>query len=397
MTNRRTFLSAGFSGLTLSMVGGSASFAQTGPAPGKFVFVILRGAMDGLAAVVPYNDPAYRALRRTIALDGPGGPNGTLALSDGFGLHPALVGLHRLWRDRQMSFMHAASSPYRDRSHFDAQDVLETGYATLSSAHTGWLNRAIAVLPNGVGKEGIGIGRSLPLVLKGSAKTGTWAPPLAEQSSIDTLNRLMDMYAGDTLLGPALAMAIDTDKIASGTLMAGNSRTSDGRGEEGRGEGGRGGGAYALLASAAARILSAQGGPAAAVLSFEGWDTHAGQGGAQGQLANRFTQLDAAITALKAGLGPVWNNTTVVVATEFGRTARVNGTGGTDHGTGGAAFILGGAVDGGKMLGDWPGLSNLYQDRDLMPANDLRSLFAKGLKNAWGLDEADVKARVFSA
>jgi uncharacterized protein (DUF1501 family) len=387
MTNRRSFLTAGFSGLTLSMFGGTASFAQTGSASGKFVFVILRGAMDGLAAVVPYNDPAYRDLRRTIALDGPGGPNGTLALSDGFGLHPALAGLHGLWRDQQMSFMHAASSPYRDRSHFDAQDVLETGNATLSSANTGWLNRAIAMLPNGTGKEGIGIGRSLPLVLKGSAKSGTWAPPLAEQSSTDTLNRLMDMYAGDAVLGPALAMAIDTDKIASGSMMAGNSGAL----------GGRGGGAFAPLASAAARILTAPEGPAAAVLSFEGWDTHAAQGGAQGQLANRFIQLDAAIMALKAGLGPVWAHTTVVVATEFGRTARVNGTGGTDHGTGGAAFILGGAVVGGKMLGDWPGLSTLYQDRDLVPANDLRTLFTTGLKNAWRLDEAEIRARVFLA
>jgi uncharacterized protein (DUF1501 family) len=383
MTNRRSFLATGLSGLTLSMLGGTASFAQTGQSPGKFVFVILRGAMDGLAAVVPYNDPAYRGLRGAIALDGPGGPNGVLPLSDGFGLHPALRGLHGLWRDKQMSFMHGAASPYRERSHFDAQDVLETGNATLSSANTGWLNRAIGMLPNQAGKEGIGIGRTLPLVLKGSSKAGTWAPPLAEQSGMDTLNRLMDMYAGDALLGPALAMAIETDKIAGGSAMAITN-------------GGRGGGAYAPLASAAARILTAQGGPAAAVLSLEGWDTHAAQGGAQGQLANRFTQLDSAITALKTGLGPMWATTTVVVATEFGRTARVNGTGGTDHGTGGAAFILGGAVAGGKMLGDWPGLSRLYQDRDVMPVNDLRTLFTTGLTNAWRLDEAAIKARVFS-
>jgi uncharacterized protein (DUF1501 family) len=155
--------------------------------------------------------------------------------------------------------------------------------------------------------------------------------------------------------------------------------------------------AYAPLASAAARILSAPGGPAAAVLSFEGWDTHAGQGGAQGQLANRLTQLDAAITTLKTGLAGLWAQTTVVIATEFGRTARVNGTGGTDHGTGGAAFILGGAVSGGKMLGDWPGLTNLHQDRDVTPANSLHSLFTMGLANAWGLDEAAIKARVFNS
>jgi uncharacterized protein (DUF1501 family) len=222
-------------------------------------------------------------------------------------------------------------------------------------------------------------------VLKGSSKAGTWAPAIADQTDTETLNRLMDLYAGDTLLGPALSMAIATDKIASNSMMASAAG------------GGRAGGAYAPLSVAAARILSVPNGPAACVLSFEGWDTHAGQGGAQGQLANRFTQLDSAITALKTGLGPAWATTTVVVATEFGRTARVNGTGGTDHGTGGAAFILGGAVDGGKMLGDWPGLSSLYQDRDVTPANDLRTLFTVGLKNAWRLDDGAIKAQVFSA
>lgn len=384
MTNRRSFLVTGLSGLSLSMLGGTASFSQTAPASGKFVFAILRGAMDGLAAVAPYNDPAYRRLRGAIALEAPGATNGTLALSDGFGLHPSLVGLHGLWRDKQMSFMHAAASPYRERSHFDAQDMLESGNARQFSAESGWLNRAIALLPGGESKEGIGIGRTLPLVLKGPSKVGTWAPALAEQSSADTLHRLMDMYASDSLLGPALAMAIETDKIASGSTMSGMT-------------GERRGGAYGPLAVAAARILTAPDGPAAGVLSFDGWDTHAGQGGAQGQLANRFAQLDAAIMALKAGLGPVWATTTIVIATEFGRTARVNGTGGTDHGTGGTAFILGGAVTGGKMLGDWPGLSNLYQDRDVIPANDLRTLFTAGLKNAWRLDEDAIKAQVFSA
>jgi uncharacterized protein (DUF1501 family) len=384
MTNRRSFLATGLSGLTLSMVGGTASFAQSGPASGKFVFVVLRGAMDGLSAVVPYQDPAYRRLRGAIALDGPGGPNGTLALSDGFGLHPSLAGLHGLWRANQLSFMHAAASAYRERSHFDGQDMLESGAGRMTSADSGWLNRAIALLPNGPSKEGIGIGRSLPLVLKGGSKTGTWAPALAEQSDTDTLNRLMDLYAGDALLGPALAMAIETDKIAAGSAMSANASGN-----------GRGGAAYTPLATAAARILTAPNGPAACVLSFEGWDTHAGQGGAQGQLANRFSQLDSAIIALKTGLGPMWATTTIVIATEFGRTARVNGTGGTDHGTGGAAFILGGAVQGGKMLGDWPGLSNLYQDRDVIPANDLRTLFTTGLKNAWGLDEGRIKAQVF--
>jgi uncharacterized protein (DUF1501 family) len=385
MTNRRHFLTTGLSGLTLSMIGGTASFAQTGASQGKFVFVILRGAMDGLSAVVPYSDPAYRGLRGSIALDGPGTANGVLPLTQGFGLHPSLRGLHGLWQDKQMSFMHAAASAYRDRSHFDGQDVLESGASRVYGAPTGWLNRAISLLPNGPSKEGIGIGRTVPLVLKGSAKAGSWAPAIAEQSDVDTLNRLMDLYAGDTILGPALAMAIETDKTAAGATMMASAN-----------QGGRGNALYTPLSQAAARILTAPNGPAACAISFDGWDTHANQGGAQGQLANRFAQLDAAIMALKTGLGPTWARTTIVIATEFGRTARVNGTNGTDHGTGGAAFILGGAVNGQKMIGDWPGLSRLYQDRDVIPANDVRALFTTGIRTAWGLEEAAIRAQVFS-
>lgn len=384
MTNRRTLLTAGLSGLSLAILGGTASFAQASTGSGKFVFIILRGAMDGLTAVVPYGDANYRSLRGAIALDGPGGPNGTLPLVDGFGLHPSLREMHGLWQKGQMSFMHAGASPYRERSHFDAQDLLEAGTTELSSARSGWMNRALAMLPNGPSQEGVAIGRTIPLVLRGPAKATSWAPPLAPESDSDTLARLSDLYEGDAMLSNALAMAIETDRIADGgNMLSGN----EGRGRQG---------AYAPLASAAARILAAPGGPAGAVLSFEGWDTHANQGGAQGQLANRLEALDSAIKALREGLGSVWGSTTIVVATEFGRTVRINGTGGTDHGTGGVSFLLGGAVKGGRMLGDWPGLSHLYEDRDLIPANDVRQLFTQGLTNAWGLDRQAVLSHVFS-
>jgi uncharacterized protein (DUF1501 family) len=385
MTNRRTLLTAGLSGLTLAMLGATASFANAPQAPGKFVFIILRGAMDGLAAVVPYGDPAYRTLRGAIALDAPGGPTGVLPLVQGFGLHPALKEMHGLWLKGQMSFLHAAASPYRERSHFDAQDMLEAGTPQLTSARSGWMNRALAMLPNAANQEGVAIGRTIPLVLRGPSKATSWAPPLAPESDGDTLARLSDLYAGDAMLSNALAMAIETDRIADGaTMMEGGG----GRGRQG---------AYAPLASSAARILAAPGGPAGAVMSFEGWDTHANQGGAQGQLANRLEALDGAIKALREGLGPVWANTSVVIATEFGRTVRINGTGGTDHGTGGVSFLLGGAVKGGGMLGDWPGLSRLYEDRDLVPANDVRQLFAQGLTQAWGLDRQAVLSDIFSA
>ncbi|GBF56695.1 hypothetical protein PbB2_00352 [Candidatus Phycosocius bacilliformis] len=383
MTNRRTFLTAGLSGLTLAMAGARASFAQAPANSGKFVFIILRGAMDGLAAVAPYADPDYRALRGNLALAEPGSPDGCLPLTAGFGLHPNLQTLHGLWQERRMSFVHAAASPYRERSHFDAQDMLEAGTAQVTSGSTGWLNRALALLPASPDAEGVAIGRTIPLVLRGTGKATSWAPPLAPESDMDTLMRLGDLYAGDPMLATALAMAIETNQIADGAEagMSGRNRV----------------GAYASLASAAARILSAPGGPAAAVLSFEGWDTHANQGATRGQLATRLEALDQAVAALRTGLGPLWSQTTVVIATEFGRTVRVNGTGGTDHGTGGAAFLLGGAVQGGYMMGDWPGLNRLHEDRDLIPANDVRTVFAAGLAHAWRLDQAVVMAEVFNA
>jgi uncharacterized protein (DUF1501 family) len=388
MTNRRLFLASGLSGLSLATIGGHAAFAQAAASNRKFVMIILRGAMDGLSAVVPYADPNYRSLRGAIALSEPGTSDGVLDLGNGFGLHPELKGLHGLYQNKQMAFMHAASSPYRDRSHFDGQDVLESGASRLYGAQDGWLNRAIGLLPRASSNEGVAIGRTLPLVLRGPAKASSWAPPLAPESDADTLMRLMDLYQGDSLLGPALSMAIETDAIADASTMAmGNQR--------GRNMG------FVPLASAAARILTAPGGPAAGVIALDGWDTHAGQGSARGALANRFAQLDQAVMALKTGMGSQWANTTVIIATEFGRTARVNGTNGTDHGTGGAAFVLGGGlsgrVAGGRMLGDWPGLGRLYQDRDLIPANDLRDLFADGLVNAWGLDRAAIAERVFKA
>lgn len=386
--NRRSFLSGSLAGLTLVASGGTAAFAQTAPGAGRFVLVILRGAMDGLAAIVPHREPNYRALRGEIALPEPGEAGGTLALTEGFGLHPALTNLHDLWKQRQMSFMHAASSPYRERSHFDGQDVLEQGGGGEGSLRDGWLNRALQ-LAGGPGRDAVAIGRTVPLVLRGPAPASSWAPPLAPEADQDTLARLMDLYASDTMLGTALSRAVATDAIA-GDMMAGSMDV------EARN---RRGGGFVPLTQAAAQLMAAPGGPGACVVSFDGWDTHFRQGSSDGLLAGRLRQLDSAIGTLKTGLGPLWASTTVVIATEFGRTARVNGTGGTDHGTGGAAFVLGGnlggSVAGGRMLGDWPGLSRLYQDRDLMPANDIRTLFAGAMSHAWGISTDVLSRQVF--
>jgi uncharacterized protein (DUF1501 family) len=381
MINRRAALRIG-GALAVAGLGGSAAFAATA-GDKKLVVFILRGAMDGLAAVVPHGEREYAGLRGRIALT----PEQTLPLTAGFGLHPSLAFLHQSWKSGELGVLHAAASPYRDRSHFDGQDVLESGGQQVYALSDGWLNRAIGAMPKELKAEGVAVAPTIPLVLRGPATATSWAPSVAPPADQDTLARLMDVYADDPLLGPTLVQAIET------AAVVGESGMGSGANRRGR----FGAEAARQLAEAAAKLLSAPGGPTAAVLSLDGWDTHANQGGAEGQLANRLATLDASLKALKDGLGPTWKNTVVLVATEFGRTAAINGTGGTDHGTGGASFVLGGAVKGGRMLGDWPGLSRaaLYQNRDLAPANDLRGLFMGALETHWGLDPRTLETSVF--
>lgn len=388
--HRRSLL-AGLAAAGFASAAGSLAFAA-GPRERKLVLVILRGAMDGLAAVPPYADPAYARLRGELALPLEG-EGAVLRLNDQFGLHPALTYLRERWTAGELAILHAAASAYRERSHFDGQDVLESGGAAVYAVNDGWLNRALAALPLEAKASGVAIASAMPLALRGTAKASTWAPSFAPEADDDTLTRLMDLYAKDTLLGPLLAQAIQTDALAGQAGMTSPDARPGGGGARNR----FGPGAYQMLAQAAARLLAAPEGPATAVLSFEGWDTHANQGAATGQLAARFAGLDAALRALQTGLGQQWAQTVVLVVTEFGRTAAANGTRGTDHGTGGAAFVLGGAVRGGRMLGDWPTLAPaaLFEGRDLAPANDLRALFASVLEQHWGLEPRAVAASVF--
>ncbi len=371
--DRRFLLGAGAAALAAAHA--RFAFAQ-GVGDKKLVVIILRGAMDGLSACAPREDGAYRGARGRLAL------TRGLALSDGFSLHPAFAFLHESWRAGELALLHACATPARTRSHFDAQDVLESGGAAVFAVSDGWLNRALAATPGG---EGVALASTLPLILRGSAPASSWSPSFAPAAQDDTLARLADLYARDALLGPALAQASATNAIAAG--MDGANR-----------RGARVGPAsYAPMAEAAARLINAPEGPNAAVLSFDGWDTHANQGAEQGQLAARFEGLDAALRALKSGLGAHWRNSVVLVVTEFGRTVAANGTGGTDHGAGALAMALGGAVRGGRMLGAWPGLARgaLYEGRDLAPVNDVRALFASVLSQHWALDGATLRTRVF--
>lgn len=378
--NRRTALAAGLATLAIP----SAAF---GVGAGKrLVVVILRGGMDGLGAVPPVGDPAYASARRDIALQ----KANVLPLDATFALHPRLTALHQLYAARELLVVHAAATPYRERSHFDAQNMLESGGTRPYARDSGWLNAALGALPAdaaaGRRELGLALAQQAPLVLRGPAAVATWSPSPLPDADADTVGRLMDLYRRRD---PALAQALDS-------AIAANAIAMDAGG--GMGMGGRQGArAVAPLAKAAAGFLKRPDGPAAAVLEVGGWDTHANQGAEAGLLANGLAALDAGLAALKAELGPTWRDTLVVVMTEFGRTVAPNGNRGTDHGQASALFITGGAAAGGRVLADWPGLApaQLYEGRDLRPTIDVRAVLKGVLADHMGVARRTLDAAVF--
>lgn len=367
-------LAAGFPGLM---------FAGT-ETDTRMVVIILRGAMDGMAMLAPYGDGNYAGLRGQLALSAPGQEGGVLKADGLFGIHPALQHTHQLYQQKQALFVHAVASPYRERSHFDGQDQLESGSSTGNFRRDGWLNRALQPLAGGQGNESaIAISQNTPLLLRGSQPVTSWAPSRMPDAADDTLRRLESLYANDPFFATRLKQALDSQQIAgdmSGSKRRGNQQKQ-----------------LEELMKATAKFLTAPDGPRIAVLESGGWDTHARQGAAKGSLAGKFAVLDKGVSILQADLGDVWSKTVVMVVTEFGRTARVNGTGGTDHGTATAAMLVGGAVNGGRVIADWPGLSNsnLYQGRDLYPTTDIRSVFKGVLVQHLGLQENFLGHSVF--
>ena len=343
----------------------------------RLVLVILRGAMDGLAAVPPCGDPDYVRLREAIALPAPGETGGALALDRTFALHPSFSFLHESYGAGELLVFHAVASPYRARSHFDGQDVLENGTAQPHGLRTGWLNRALVATAGLSGRSfergqaggarqlGVSLGQNVPLVMRGSAEVASWAPSRLAPLDDDTLARVEDLYADDPLLARRLADALAAQAMADPAGDTAIARPAA-----------KAGGRYTEVIRAAAGFLRREDGPRVAVFDTNGWDTHANEGGAQGALGQRFGVLDSALRAFKEDLGPAWRETAIVLVTEFGRTAAVNGTRGTDHGTGTVTLLLGGAVRGGRVVADWPGLSAraLYEGRDLAPTLDLRSV-----------------------
>ena len=356
------------------------SFGAAGSGERRLVLVFLRGGMDGLSAVPAYGDPHYAARRGALAVGAPGTPGGALDLDGHFGLSPNLVEMHKLYAQGELAVLHAVASPYRERSHFDAQNLIENGTARPFGRDTGWLNAALSAKDK---TGGLALGQSIPLVLRGPAHVGSWSPSAMPVPDPDLLDRLAMLYRGDPVLAPSLAAARESQAML-------NDR------EAARGMGG-GPQAVATLAKAAGEMLAKREGPRVATIDFGGWDTHINQLGEYSALTRNLRLLDRSVAALKSALGPAWKQTAVLIVTEFGRTVAPNGSSGTDHGTAGAAFLAGGAVRGGRVVANWPGLGEgaLHEGRDLRPTLDLRALFKAALVSQMGLDEAALEARVF--
>jgi uncharacterized protein (DUF1501 family) len=356
----------------------------------RFVVIILRGALDGLSAIPPVGDPDYAGLHGELAF-GSSGDRAASKLDGFFFAHPALASFKRMYDEKRAVVIHAAATGYRDRSHFDGQDVLESGYAGPGRTDSGWLNRTLGALPPSERHaRGLGVGATPPLVIRGPAPALGWAPPGGlVPASDDLAQRVLDLYAHrDPPLGQSLSEGLAAQKVAAEGTMSQRMKTFGAGGPVDQ---------MRTAAAGAASLLAAPDGPRVAALAFDGFDTHQNEGAAQGLLAQRLQGLDAAFDAFEKTLGEAWSDTIIVAITEFGRTARVNGTHGTDHGTGTVALMAGGAVAGGRIVADWPGLKpeHLYQGRDLSPTTDLRSVLKGALADQFGLSERTLAEVVF--
>ena len=368
--DRRAFLAAGGLGL-LGTFAPRMAFARAATAR-RFVFIIQRGAADGLGTIGAIGDPAFVGARGDLAADLAAGTK----LDAMFALHPAMANAAALYGKGQALFAHAIASPYRDRSHFDGQNVLETGGTGAYQLKDGWMNRLLGVVPTDDAKA-IAIAATVPMALRGRREVASYAPSSLPDASDDLLARVTQLYQGDAQLHGLWAEAMQTRQL-TGDLAQDNGRNA------------------AATGALAARLLLPANGARIATIETGGWDTHTGQ---RGRLATQLKGLDAMIGALQAGLGPVWDDTLVLVATEFGRTVAINGTGGTDHGTGTAAMLFGGAVKGGRVLADWPGLAtaNLYEARDLRPTTPLDAFIGGAVAAHFAVEPPRAMAALFPA
>ncbi|MGL4313946.1 MAG: DUF1501 domain-containing protein [Sphingomonas sp.] len=369
MLDRRSFLARGGAATLALGFAPRIAFARAAT-DRRFVFIIQRGAADGLGTLAPLGDPAFAGLRGPFADDFDKG----MKLDGMFTLHPNLATLGSLYQQRQAIFAHAVASPYRDRSHFDGQNVLETGAAGAYQVKDGWMNRLLGLLPANEARA-MAISATVPMALRGPHDVDSYAPSNLPQASDDLIQRVSMMYDGDAQLHQLWSEAMSTRALA-GDLTADN---------------GKGGASTGALA---AKLLAPADGARIAMIETGGWDTHAAQ---RGRLAGQLKGLDGLVASLKDGLGPLWANTLVVIATEFGRTAAVNGTNGTDHGTASCAMLLGGAVRGGRIVADWPGLKQnaLYEGRDLRPTTSLDGLIGGAMASHFAVDPGRLMPTLF--
>jgi uncharacterized protein (DUF1501 family) len=357
----------------------------------RLVVVILRGGVDGLSAIPPVGDPDYSALHGDLAFAASGERAG-LPLDGFFAAHPSLAAFRRMYDQKQAAVVHAVATGYRDRSHFDGQDVLESGYSRPGRTDSGWLNRAIGVLPQSPASRarGLGVGAASPLVIRGPAPALGWAPTGGiPRADADLTRRVLDLYTHrDPPLAEQLSAGLFAEKVAFESSMPGAVKNLRNAGQVEQ---------MRAAADGAARLLAAPDGPRIAAMAFDGFDTHQNEGAADGLLARRLQGLDAAFDAFETNLGHAWKDTIVVAITEFGRTVRVNGTHGTDHGTGTVALLAGGALAGGRVIADWPSLraERLYEGRDLAPTTDLRGVLKGVLADQFGLSQRTLAEIIF--
>lgn len=380
---RRAALACGLS-LTFA---GQLHAAESDLGKKKLVVIICRGGMDGLSVSPPIGDANYLALRRDIAIPA----DQALKLDGDFGLHPKLTTVHALAMKGQARIAPAVASPDRARSHFEAQDVLESGGAVVYGTSSGWLNRTLQAA-RGRKIEALAVGAQTPLILRGPVQAASWSPGAAPRS--DRIPQILaDLYAGDPLLSRALATGLETEAMAE-SAAAGMMQAANRKGGRQAGPGGQ---AARQMGTTIANFMTAPGGPQVVAFSLDGFDTHANQGAAEGLLAQRLAGLDATIDGLVAGLGEEWRNTVVLVATEFGRTAQMNGTKGADHGTASTALVLGGGLKRGGVIGDWPTLAEgkLFEARDTAPTLDLRALFKGVLAEHMAIDRRALDTAIF--
>jgi uncharacterized protein (DUF1501 family) len=363
----------------------------------RLLTFILRGALDGLAVAAPVGDPGWVALRGDNALTLES-KTPVLRLDNFFALHPAMPNLHAMFQAHEAIIVHACATPYRERSHFDGQDVLESGLTKPVPSESGWLNRALGALTPGGrvdpnGSKAFGVGPVTPLVVRGPAPVLSWSPQRVMPASDDTVHRLLALYRHSD---QKLAVALEEHSKLAAIERAGEMEQMPGGQKPAPGPG-QARAYFAEVAGTAAKFLAQPDGPRVGALALDGWDTHVNEGIANGRLSQLLGALDDALGAVKTNMGPAWRETVVVLVTEFGRTARINGTDGTDHGTGTVALLAGGALKGGRVIADWPGLkpADLYEDRDLKATTDLRAVLKGLLKDHLRADDHALAASVF--